>query len=130
ACGLEVDVRAVDRAGDLVVPAVGLVLGDLPPAAHLGEVPDGVRVVGIGRVVAVEDVEVGDCALVALLVLEGAGHRVGDHRGVGADIVGSRQDLDGFGPVGVVVLVEPLGGADQRLGDGDGGVGVRLREGG
>ena len=37
----------------------GLRLRDLAPAAHLRQVPDGVAVVGIGRVVAEEHVEVG-----------------------------------------------------------------------
>ena len=92
-CSLKVEVGTVDLGHGFDVPRVGLGLGDLPPAPHLGEKPHGVRVVGVGGEVAEEDVEVGNRARVTLLVLEGPGHRLGDHLGLGTDIFRPGQDL-------------------------------------
>src|SRR5690606_40278468 len=61
---------------------------------------------------------------VALLVLEGAGHAVGDDLGIRPHIGGPRQHLHRLGAIGVVVLVQPVGGTDQRLHHANMGVGV------
>ena len=92
------------------------------------QVPDGIGVVGIGGEIAEEDVEVRHVTLVAFLVLESAGHGVRDDLCIGADILGLRENLDSLHAVGIVVLVEPLGGTQQCLDDTNCRIGILLRE--
>ena len=116
---LQVEVGLVDRPCRLVVPVVGLRLGDLAPAAHLREVPDRVRVVRIGRVVAEEDVEVGrrracrPCSKSNVPVIELRDHR-SRRRRHSPTARGSRPPRRRFA---LSFGVEPHRGADQRLGE-------------
>src|SRR5688572_22815551 len=66
--------RLINLLGRIVVPGVGLGLADLTPAPHLGQVPNGVAVERVVRLVTEEDVEVRHLPLVGLLEEEGARH--------------------------------------------------------
>ena len=120
----QIDIRAIHLARNLVIPRVRFLFADLPPAAHLREIPDRVAVVGVGGKVTIEDVEIRQGSFIAFFILKGAGHAVGNHGIVRADVFRARQDLHGLGPVGVVVLVQPAPRADQGLDNGPVGVGV------
>src|SRR6188768_3020177 len=89
--GLREHVGAIDLLRRLEEPRIRLALGDLAPASHLREVPDGVRVERIVGVILEEHVEIRKCALVATAVLESAGHAVGDDAIVGAHVFGTGQ---------------------------------------
>ena len=100
-------VRATYALRHLVIPGVRLRFSDLGRAAHMSEMQGGFRGVGIGRVLAEEDVEIGDVPLIALRVLDRACHQFRDHLLVVAQVLGSRQDFDRLGPIGVVARDQP-----------------------
>ena len=76
-----------------------------------------------------EDIEVWDLAGVALLVLEGARHGVGDDLVVGAYIRAAGEYPCGLFAIAIIVVVQPFTGAQHRLHDANAGVGVLLSEG-
>ncbi len=63
--------------------------------------------------VAEKDVEIRYFPDIALFILEGTGHGVGNHFPVGPHVAGAGKDVHGGLPVGILVFVQPVSCADQ-----------------
>src|SRR5690606_1094371 len=60
-----IEIRPIDGFRRVEIPLVWLVLRNLAPTTHLGEVPDGIGIVWIASELVEEDVEPGGIARVA-----------------------------------------------------------------